>query len=353
MLVLLPLAVVAAGWLAARVSVAGQLNAAVLVSIMLVLWFFLDYDTLYLFQSAAFGTSTRERALRSVIVVGAPCAVMMVCAVWPARHRLSGRPLAPHRVLSFLGLIPLAWTNLNAFVDLHLQLHTLMLLSSTALAWHVVEGARLVGRRWCRGVNRGARRWRCLPAQCSPQLASRRIARRHPRAISPVSTPVLRDSRSNSSPGTCAALGPESPVKPPVQLTDALRNNGRGLAGVWPAPGCGASRLKVAVLAWARMSRLEPGSAPYTLAHGAGEALHRVLARNPRLAERYFSTWPLLRWLPPHAKQKLMNSVASTSWPELRINPQRVRVGRRTDILLRPHPGEFDIASASGTSFVR
>jgi FkbM family methyltransferase len=84
----------------------------------------------------------------------------------------------------------------------------------------------------------------------------------------------------------------------------------------------------------------------YRALRDAGEYLHGSLARHPRVANSYFGTWPWLRWLPSTAKARLMNSVAAVRWPEqLRIRPQNVTVGTRTTVCLRPHPGEFDLAT--------
>jgi FkbM family methyltransferase len=84
-------------------------------------------------------------------------------------------------------------------------------------------------------------------------------------------------------------------------------------------------------------------SMAYRLAHRAGELLHSGLARRPGLAEHWFSALSLLRHAPPSAyKQRIVNSVAAVDWPKVTIRPQRVVLGSSTEVVIRPHPGEFD-----------
>jgi len=87
----------------------------------------------------------------------------------------------------------------------------------------------------------------------------------------------------------------------------------------------------------------ETSSKVHSWAHRAGGALHTELARRPALAERWFSALSLLRHVPPgEYKQRIINSIAATEWPQLTIKPQRVVLGASTEVVLRPHPGEFD-----------
>src|SRR5689334_16227425 len=90
-----------------------------------------------------------------------------------------------------------------------------------------------------------------------------------------------------------------------------------------------------------------PGSPAYRAAHQLGLDLHRLLARHPRAAERWFNALSVLRHAPPTIlRQRLSNSVAAVRWPELRVAPQRVRLGSTTtSIVVRPHPGEPDFAA--------
>jgi FkbM family methyltransferase len=90
----------------------------------------------------------------------------------------------------------------------------------------------------------------------------------------------------------------------------------------------------------------EPGSRVYGLMHDAGHRLHEALARHPRLAERWFSALAVMRHAPAgFYKQRITNSVTAVHWPELAIRPQRVTLGSATEVLLRPHPGEFDFGA--------
>lgn len=86
-----------------------------------------------------------------------------------------------------------------------------------------------------------------------------------------------------------------------------------------------------------------PGSPAYRLAHDLGSDLHRLLARHPRAAERWFGALSWLRHVPAgDFRVRLLNSVAAVRWPELRVKPQRVVLGSSTSVVVRPHPGEPD-----------
>ena len=82
----------------------------------------------------------------------------------------------------------------------------------------------------------------------------------------------------------------------------------------------------------------------YTAAHDLGERLHRALAGRPAAARAYFRALSVLRRAPDgRYKQRVLNSIASAQWLDPELPFHEVRVGRRTRIRLRPHPGEFDM----------
>jgi FkbM family methyltransferase len=82
----------------------------------------------------------------------------------------------------------------------------------------------------------------------------------------------------------------------------------------------------------------------YAAAHDVGERWHRALAGRPVAARAYFRALSLLRRAPDgRYKQRVLNSIASTQWLDPELPFQEVRVGKRTRIRLRPHPGEFDM----------
>ena len=80
------------------------------------------------------------------------------------------------------------------------------------------------------------------------------------------------------------------------------------------------------------------------LARTAAGTFHRILARQPNVAASYLRAigW-LTRPLPDGLnKQRLMNTLKATAWPDVALPDQAVRLGSRRTVRLVPHVGEFD-----------
>lgn len=76
----------------------------------------------------------------------------------------------------------------------------------------------------------------------------------------------------------------------------------------------------------------------------AGSTLHSVFARTPRGAGLYLELWSgVLRAVPDNqVKTRLVNSLRTTSWPDIELRPRLVRLGAQVEVKLTPHVQEFD-----------
>jgi FkbM family methyltransferase len=76
---------------------------------------------------------------------------------------------------------------------------------------------------------------------------------------------------------------------------------------------------------------------------------HRLVAQSRLATETYFTILPsIASKLPSKMRRQLRNSANAVRWPEVRLRPRQVTVGKRTKIQLYPHFGEFDFEALFG-----
>ena len=81
----------------------------------------------------------------------------------------------------------------------------------------------------------------------------------------------------------------------------------------------------------------------------AAALLHRVVSAVPWVARSYLALCRCVALgLSPHQRQQLLNSLATSRWPDSALTPQRVTLGAASEIILHPHNGEFDFAAVIG-----
>ena len=76
---------------------------------------------------------------------------------------------------------------------------------------------------------------------------------------------------------------------------------------------------------------------------------HSLIAGVSPIAVLYLAALRcVIRGLPSHFRQRVLNSLATADWPASALGPREVVLASDTRILLHPHNGEFDFAAVLG-----
>src|SRR6058998_3375239 len=79
----------------------------------------------------------------------------------------------------------------------------------------------------------------------------------------------------------------------------------------------------------------------------ANQSCHRVIASSEFLARFYFSVIPFIaRRCRSRVQRRLLDGVKKVVWPNIRLRPHRIILGKHTEVLLHPHFEEFDLEAA-------
>lgn len=90
---------------------------------------------------------------------------------------------------------------------------------------------------------------------------------------------------------------------------------------------------------------MDHGRAAPTVLRRIGLLTQGCLARGPRWLLRSYLlvlSWVSRHLLSPLNQQRVCNSMQASDWPAMSFGPRRVVLGRRTEVRLVPHMGEFD-----------